>query len=219
MEFNPFSPLPAPAPPPWRPRPSLLRRLRVPLIFVGLPLVTFGVMRLWDVLEMEPAARFPLFMAFQLSVTLALVVIPIWFLFFSGLSWVAKANGVAALILLGIVTVACVRRVEFTGDLRPVFIFRWQPRPEDRFEQYRSRNVAGTPLPPIDLTIDPVGKEPWQRKLQARARPPSSGTSCGRTPRRTRRPWRRHGGRRGMRVRSARLWSAISAPSWAWTSK
>src|SRR5205823_12815104 len=113
-------------------RPSLLRRLRVPLIFVGLPLVVFGVMRLWDVLELEPAARFPLFMAFQLSIMLALVIIPIWFLFFSGLSWVAKANGVASVILLGIVTVACVRRVEFTGDLRPVFIFRWQPRPEDR---------------------------------------------------------------------------------------
>ena len=65
----------------------------------------------------------------------------------------AKANGVAAVILLGIVAVACVRRVEFTGDLRPVFIYRWQPRPEDRFEEYRSQAVSGAPLPPIDLTI------------------------------------------------------------------
>ncbi|GEM_PF-5528230 len=64
--------------------PSWLRRWRVPLIAVALPVCIFVLIWLWITNDWEPAAQMPLFMAFQWSVMLTLLVLTIWWLFFAG---------------------------------------------------------------------------------------------------------------------------------------
>src|SRR5690348_6897575 len=95
-------------------RPSLLRRFRVPLAAVALPALLYGVLWTWELADLDPAPLLNLFMAFQFAVMLALVVIPVWFLIFSGYTWRTKAGGVAAVALLFGAFRALVRKVEFT---------------------------------------------------------------------------------------------------------
>jgi outer membrane protein assembly factor BamB len=139
-------------------RPSLVRRVRVPLIAIAVPVTLFVLLIIWDRFELPPEAVFPMFMAFQMSVPLVVLVVAVWFLFFSGLTVTAKAVGV--LIVAGLVgtVVAITRRVEFTGRMGPVFVFRWQQdlgaELAERL-QHASINSAVAPLTAADLAISP----------------------------------------------------------------
>jgi outer membrane protein assembly factor BamB len=80
---------------------------------------------------------------------LCLLLLPVWFLFFSGFRWRTRLAVLAVLILLLTGFIASIDRLEFTGDMRPIFIFRWTQRPGDRVQL----PPAGV-LPPISLEID-----------------------------------------------------------------
>ena len=50
-----------------------------------------------------------------------------WYIFFSGLSRRVRFGGLALLGLLVLAAFLSVRRVEFTGAMKPTLIFRWTP--------------------------------------------------------------------------------------------
>ncbi len=133
--------------------PSLLRRLRVPLLAVSLPLLVLAFRWGWERSDLDPAPLFPLFMVFQLSVLLMLLVVPLWFYFFSGLSATTKLLGTAGVLLLLGGAVAAIRKVEFNGFMTPVFIFRWEA--DAQAELDRRLSETGKNASKADLTIGP----------------------------------------------------------------
>ena len=136
---------------------SWLRRWRVPLIAVLLPVAMFILIRVWIAYDLEPAAQMPLFIAFQWSVMLALLVLAIWWLFFSGFRWLTRLAVLALAVALPFGFAQIVRRVDFTGSMRPQFTFLWQDDPALALER---KLQEGTPistdgLPTIDVAVGP----------------------------------------------------------------
>jgi outer membrane protein assembly factor BamB len=131
-------------------RPSLLRRLRFPLIVLSLPILIIVLINVLDRTDAFPEAMFPLFFAVQGAVMLALILLPIWFLFFSGFHIATK--------LLGVVLVAAgvggfiysIREVEFTGSMAPKFTFIWEP---ERFGAPDALPATGSELVSADVTV------------------------------------------------------------------
>jgi outer membrane protein assembly factor BamB len=103
-----------------------------------------------------PEALFPLYMAFQITAMIALLIIAIWFFFLSGLRLVTKLAVV--LILAGLVgtLIGVTRRVEFSGMMAPVLIYRWQPDIAAEFDERLARAPTSVPVLTVaDLTIAP----------------------------------------------------------------
>jgi outer membrane protein assembly factor BamB len=138
-------------------RPSSLRRVLIPLLAILLPVLSLVLIRLQYRTEVMPEAQIPLFIIFELTTLIALLVVPIWFFFFSGLRLVTKFAGVAVVLVLIGVLVGITRRVEFSGRMGPVFVFRWQPDPESELER-RLSQLDRNQLPVLaaaDLAIGP----------------------------------------------------------------
>ena len=113
----------APTISPAPPSPSWLRRSRVPLFAIALPVVMFVVLRLWFVLDLEPAAQMPLFMVFEAALLIGLLTLAIWWLFFSGFHWLTKIVVAAIVVALPFGFAQTVRRVDFMGTMMPRFYF------------------------------------------------------------------------------------------------
>src|SRR6516162_7727515 len=126
-----------------KPPVSWLRRFRFPLIIL---FVTGGIFAIpWacrafpDVcrtLQIDTEAALPVFMVTQWHVpALAVLLIGVWWLFFSGFRWVTRLAVVAAVIGLGVGFYFSVREVEFDKGqvgLVPRLHFVWQATPTDR---------------------------------------------------------------------------------------
>ena len=138
--------------------PSWLRRWRVPLIAVALPVLMLLLLVVWFRFELEPAAQMYLFMAFELSVLLALLVLLVWWLFFSGFHLLTKLVVIAIAVALPFGFVQTVRRADFTGSMIPRLYFIWENDPADAFEQKLQAGMASSAdgLPPIDVTVGPT---------------------------------------------------------------
>ena len=138
--------------------PSWLRRWRVPLSAVALPIFMYTLLFVWFRFDLEPAAQMPLFMAFQASVMLGLLILVVWWLFFSGFRWLTKLVVLALAVALPIGFAQTVRRADFTGSMMPRFYFIWQDDPAGGLDrQLAAAQAASTDgLPAIDLTIGPT---------------------------------------------------------------
>ncbi len=67
----------------------------------------------------------------------------LWWFFFSGLSWKSRIGGGLAIIaLFAVVSAGAVQRVEFTGDMRPRFRWRWQPNPKELTADWLKKQTA-----------------------------------------------------------------------------
>lgn len=81
-----------------------------------------------------------------------------WYAFLSGLSRRARFIGLALLVLLVLAISLSIRRVEFTGSMKPTFIFRWAPDRLEELEAHRARQQsardesAGSASPTISPT-------------------------------------------------------------------
>lgn len=122
-----------------------LQRLRFPLVMLALPVLFFIANDLITRLDVLPRAAFPLMIAFQLTLLLAVVTIPAWFLFFSGFAPRTKLLGVVAAVLVVGTLVAVTRKVEYTGTMRPIFVFRWEPDPEVELAKRLSEYTPADP--------------------------------------------------------------------------
>ncbi len=86
---------------------------------------------------------------------LALMLLWLWLL--SGLGWKLRLGSFLLVVVVAGAAVASVRRVNFTGDMQPTFVFRWQTTGDTLLDQHL-RAAAGNnePLPPIDLAVGPL---------------------------------------------------------------
>jgi outer membrane protein assembly factor BamB len=138
-------------------RPSLLRRLRVPLIAFTLPVLLFVALIVYnrlDLVDSVPDAMLPLFMGFTIATELAIVVVAIWFLFFSGLRLVTKLIGVVIVVLMVGAIYSIPRRWEFGGMMTPIPVFRWQPDIQAELDQRLASLSSDAPaLTLTDLAI------------------------------------------------------------------
>jgi outer membrane protein assembly factor BamB len=138
---------------------SLLRRFRVPLIAFALPivlLITVIAFDRFDLAESFPEASMPLFIGVTISTELAILVVAVWFLFFSGYRLVTKVVGCMAVLALATAVYSVPRRWEFGGMMTPIPIFRWEPDLRKELDE-RLAQPAGNPvtLTAADLTVGP----------------------------------------------------------------
>src|SRR5216684_9108571 len=59
----------------------------------------------------------------EMTVMLSFLLLLFWFLVFSGLRWRVRLGGTLALVLA---VLGSVKGVRFTGDMEPIFQFRWE---------------------------------------------------------------------------------------------
>jgi outer membrane protein assembly factor BamB len=141
-------------------RPRRRRRFWFPLVVLGiaLPLVITTVL-----LERAGIEVGVLLVLTPIVVIVALVALPVWFLFFSRFRRRTRLRVTGGVLLLLLLGAATVRKVEFTGSWKPLFIFRWQPKSDDLLAQHLSQPRPQVALPPIDLKIDPLHDFPRYR--------------------------------------------------------
>ena len=77
------------------------------------------------------------------GVAITLLVLMIWWVFFSGIRFWTRLMG---LLLVGLTIVGgamlCVRDVEFTGDMRPILWFVWDaPSPSEKAQEWLNQNA------------------------------------------------------------------------------
>src|SRR5439155_11611221 len=137
---------------------SWLRRWCVPLIAIALPVVMFFVVRTCFAYEIMPEAQMQLVMAFFISVLLGLLMLTVWWLFFSGFHWATKLVVVLLAVALPFGFTRTVRHLDFTGSMTPHFNSIWQPDPAQELER-QLQVIATAPadgLADIDLSIGPT---------------------------------------------------------------
>jgi len=105
-----------------------------------LGLVVFSLSPMFVHLEHEVAAA-----VMNTVVAVAAIMLLGWYLFLSGLPRHVRVGGVALLGLLVLAAFLTVRRVEFTGSMKPTFIFRWSPDGSAVLEAHRMRQKSSEP--------------------------------------------------------------------------
>ena len=68
---------------------------------------------------------------------LALMLLWLWLL--SGLGWKLRLGSFLLVVVVAGAAVASVRRVNFTGDMQPTFVFRWQTTGDTLLDQAQRR--------------------------------------------------------------------------------
>ncbi|MBI3408384.1 MAG: PQQ-like beta-propeller repeat protein [Planctomycetes bacterium] len=132
---------------------SWKRRFAAPLIALTVPIFLLVLLILWDRFDWDPAAQMPLGMAFFFSMLLAIVVIVIWWLFFSGFSWLTRLSVFCVILAVPIGASRIIRKVDFKGNMTPVFFFVWQDSPGAHFGSSMAPRGEQDGLPAIDLSI------------------------------------------------------------------
>jgi outer membrane protein assembly factor BamB len=134
---------------------SWMRRLRVPLAAIGVPLTLFVPVAVLFRVEFLPEVYSPLLVLLLFTILIALLVLPIWFLFFSGFSPATKLIGILVAALLAGTFAAVLHyvllRVEYTGQIMPVFVFCWEA---DRVGQFAERLDQLDPAARVTLAAE-----------------------------------------------------------------
>jgi len=86
-----------------------------------------------------------------LMVPLTGIVLLVWWLGLSGVSGRCKLQGLGIVGLLGLTGVLLLRIDGYTGDMLPIFAFRWSPRPQQRAAEF----WAHVPTPAVELDDRP----------------------------------------------------------------
>ena len=136
-------------------RTSWLKRLRVPLIAFALPAVLLVAAVLIERYELVPDAAMYVFMGVVFSTELAILVVAVWFLFFSGFRLGTKLAGVVVVAVVVGAIYGVPRRWEFNGKMMPIPILRSQPDIQAELDERLARGVpAGLPaLTAADLVV------------------------------------------------------------------
>jgi outer membrane protein assembly factor BamB len=134
----------------------------VPLIVFALPvtlvvaLIVIDAFELFDRFDNLAAVQMPLIMVTVISMELAILVVAVWFLFFSGLRWTTRLIGVGIVALVVGGLYAFPRHWEFSGRMVPMPVFRWEPDLQGEFDRRLANAPAGSAtLSSADLAIAP----------------------------------------------------------------
>lgn len=148
-----FHDAPAPA------APSLLRLFRFPLIVLALFGVLFAIPWVWIALGIDAEGMMIFFMVTQWhGPALAVLLIAVWWVFFSGFRWGTRLGAVALALLAATGFYYCLREVELTKgrvSLVPRFHFQWETTAAQRLADYLAQQPSNHDLPPIDAQIGP----------------------------------------------------------------
>lgn len=131
-----------------------LRNLRVPLLAAAVPAGVWSAAWAMNRFDLGAEHLFKVNMAFQIAVAAALVVVIVWFFLASGVGRRRKLGvGLAALAAVGL-AVAAARKVEFDGQMRPLFTFRWERTADEQLAAFRE--AAAPAADAADLTAGPT---------------------------------------------------------------
>ena len=111
-------------------------RIWMPLSSVGVAGVLIAGVWIAEVDGLDRGSRLSL-TGLLLAITIVLVLG--WFLFLPAIRWSTRRNVMVFLGLVVVGTLVAVRRVEFSGDMKPTFDFRWMPDRADVLEAHRAR--------------------------------------------------------------------------------
>jgi outer membrane protein assembly factor BamB len=134
---------------------SWTRRFRFPLTMLCLVALAFIAVTVFDRTDLMPEALFPSFMVFQVTLLLAIITIPAWFFLFSGFRLTTKLLGalVVAGLIYGFLNLFRIEKTEFTGAMKPVFVYRWIPQ------------LTGEVWPPVVFVWNPEAEELLDERL------------------------------------------------------
>jgi outer membrane protein assembly factor BamB len=111
-------------------------------------------------LGLDPAPVFPYLMLTQLALPLGVLLLALWWLFFSGLPWLVRLVGVfivAPAVAAG--GYFSIRKVELTTTdvgMVPILHFIWEPTAQELYAAHRAReSTNANDLPKIDATVGP----------------------------------------------------------------
>jgi outer membrane protein assembly factor BamB len=99
-------------------------------------------------------------------VSLTLLLLLIWWLCLSGVSWWLRL-GVP--LLAAALAVAAVRKVDFSGDMVPLVRFRWSPTPDELLEAYAQARPAAPASGADDAEVpddDPSGYPEYRNRAR-----------------------------------------------------
>ncbi|MFO0815596.1 MAG: PQQ-binding-like beta-propeller repeat protein [Gemmatales bacterium] len=150
------------------------RRLIWPAIILAIPILLIALESLWDRMEWDPTIYMMVGMAMSFSVMLAPVVLLLWFLFFSGYARQTKLSGVLLLLVVIGAGFALIRKVEFSGKMRPIVYYRWEKLPQDDL----SNLAIAANSKPLDISITAVDS-PFYRGPRSDGTTPSAPADAG----------------------------------------
>ncbi|MSQ94620.1 MAG: hypothetical protein EXR98_08690 [Gemmataceae bacterium] len=135
-------------------------RLRFPLFVVVYAVAILAVPRVGVALGLDAEPVLPLLMMTQLALPLGVLLLAVWFLFFSGLWFSVK---LVVVLFIGLAVAGAnfflIRKVEFTTreyGLVPIFHFVWDVAVRDRLAAQLENDKANPDaLPKIDATVGP----------------------------------------------------------------
>jgi outer membrane protein assembly factor BamB len=140
-------------------KPSLLRRCRFPLIVLFLCGAIFAIPWVMLALDFDMDNPTPLVMMTQwLMAPLAVLLIGVWWLFFSPVRWGTRLAGVIVVGVLGAGFVQAIRDVELTKGriaLVPRFHFIWEPTGTEQLADFLKSQKVRNALAANDATIGP----------------------------------------------------------------
>jgi outer membrane protein assembly factor BamB len=149
-------------------KPRRRRRFIFPAILTLVIVAAFLTLPGGRWLDVDPETLMNVVMIAEMVVVVSLVLLLVWFLAFSGFRWYTRVLGLLLLALCAGGAVAAVRRIEFSGEWKPMAIsFRWQQDPETELDAALEPWTNTDSLPPINLTVDPVSDFPRYRGLNA----------------------------------------------------
>lgn len=147
-------------PPPTR------RRWLFPVALLLLSACAVALPDLWEWADLDPSPRSAMELSGKFVALGCWLIVAVWFFAFSGLSSRVKLATLSVLLLLAAGGVAAVAEVDVDGNLRPIFHYRWEPRPQDALARHLEEAATPSGLPRIDLTVDLVSDFPRYRGLR-----------------------------------------------------
>lgn len=132
--------------------PGRFRRLGNRLVLLWLAFVVLGQTWIWLIWDPELGYSLKNMITVSMGIVTCMVVL-IWILCFSRMKWPA-AIPLALLILLPAgALLGSIRTVHFTGDMRPVLHFRWEPTDLERIQSAPQLPVPETSVAEADFPV------------------------------------------------------------------
>lgn len=112
---------------------GLLRRLGNRFVLLWLAFVALGQVWVWKFWDPLHGASMQNMVTVSMGIVTCVVLL-VWILCLSRMKWLAAIPLSMLILLPAGVLLGSIRRVEFTGDMRPVLHFRWEPTELERIQ-------------------------------------------------------------------------------------